>query len=136
MEPTRDQSPGDGGGSRRIRVFIGFLVIVAAVVVLIARANRDTMVYYVTVSELLDPARSARASGLRVAEIPEARKPPLDEKFRDVWDEIPEITAEQWLFEDQPEDPEKGRYDEPIKRFEVDTPDPEDQSVTWQAAWV
>jgi hypothetical protein len=96
--------------------------------------NRERVEDLIT-EEIGSEPRTPRASGLRVAEIPEARKPPLEEKFRDVWDEIPEITAERWLFEDQPENPEKGKYDEPIKRFEVGPPDPEDQSVNWQAAW-
>ena len=53
--------------AKRLRLAIGFLLIGAAVVVLIARANRSNMVYYVTVSELLAKGGAAERPGLRVA---------------------------------------------------------------------
>jgi hypothetical protein len=99
-----------------------------------ATGNREQVERTISGGIGSDP-RTPRASGLRVAEIPRARKSPLEEKYRYIWDEIPEITAEAWLFEEHPENPEMGRYDEPIKRFEVEAPDPNDQSVTWKAAW-
>jgi cytochrome c-type biogenesis protein CcmE len=52
--------------AKRLRLVVGFLVIIAAVVVLIARANRSNMVYYVTVSELLAKGQDADSRGLRV----------------------------------------------------------------------
>ena len=52
--------------AKTLRFVIGFCLIGAAVVVLIARANRSNMVYYVTVSELLAKGGGSHP-GLRVA---------------------------------------------------------------------
>ena len=50
----------------RWRVLAGVLLILAAVVLLVARAREDSVVYYVTVSELLTRPASADNRGLRV----------------------------------------------------------------------
>jgi cytochrome c-type biogenesis protein CcmE len=62
---TMTQVPRRRGRAKQLRLLIGFIIIAAAVVVLIARANRSSMVYYVTVSELLN-SKGADRSGLRV----------------------------------------------------------------------
>lgn len=56
----------DGGGGRRVRFVVGFLIILAAIGVLVARGARNSMVYYITVSELLAKDRGADLRGLRV----------------------------------------------------------------------
>ncbi len=61
-------TPGAGGAAssgKRLRILVGFLLIVAAVIVLVAQANKSNLVYYVTVSELL-AQEQPREKGLRV----------------------------------------------------------------------
>ena len=50
----------------RGRTALIVLAVLGAVVVLVLRANRSGVVYYYTVSELLDPTAAARPRGLRV----------------------------------------------------------------------
>jgi cytochrome c-type biogenesis protein CcmE len=58
---------GSGSGVRRIRILIACVVILTAAVLLIMRANKNNMVYYVTVSELLGRGQEGARAGLRVA---------------------------------------------------------------------
>jgi cytochrome c-type biogenesis protein CcmE len=53
-------------GGARWRTALVVLVVLAAVTILVLRANRSGVVYYYTVSELLAPRADARFSGLRV----------------------------------------------------------------------
>ena len=64
-DPTDGPSRG-ASGARRIRMLVAFVVIAAAVGLLVARANKDSMVYYVTVTELLGRDPAATQTGLRV----------------------------------------------------------------------
>jgi cytochrome c-type biogenesis protein CcmE len=50
----------------RWRVFAGVALILAAVVLLVVRAREDSVVYYVTVSELLARPAAAETRGLRM----------------------------------------------------------------------
>lgn len=55
-----------GGRSSRLRFLVGFVVILGAVGFLVARGAKDAMVYYITVTELVQKDRGADLSGLRV----------------------------------------------------------------------
>lgn len=62
---------GASGGRRnlwgiRLRLLVGFVAIGLAIVLLVARGAKKTMVYYVTVSELVAEGHKRDASGLRV----------------------------------------------------------------------
>lgn len=57
----------DGGSNRRLRFVIGFLVILSAIGILVARGAKNSMVYYVTVTELLNKEPGGDLRGLRVA---------------------------------------------------------------------
>ena len=50
----------------RGRILVGVILILTAVVILVLRAREDSVVYYVTVSELLARSTSADIRGLRV----------------------------------------------------------------------
>jgi cytochrome c-type biogenesis protein CcmE len=50
----------------RLRLLIGFLAVAASIGLLVANGAKKTMVYYVTVSELLSKERGRNLSGLRV----------------------------------------------------------------------
>ncbi len=52
---------------RRLRVAAAILLMVAAVTVIVIRANRGGLVYYVTVSELVSDTAEVRREGVRVA---------------------------------------------------------------------
>ncbi len=65
--PFDDVPPRRGGRTKQIRIMVGFVLVIAAVIALIARATRPNMVYYVTVSELLSKGADSARPGLRVA---------------------------------------------------------------------
>ncbi len=58
--------PARRGGGNRWRTALMVAAVLGAVVFLVLRANRSGVVYYYTVSELLDPTAAARPRGLRV----------------------------------------------------------------------
>lgn len=51
----------------RYRFVIGFALVLSAMAILVARGAKNSMVYYITVSELLAKDRDADLKGLRVA---------------------------------------------------------------------
>ena len=51
----------------RLRLLVGFIAIGLAIGLLVARGAKKTMVYYVTVSELLSDSKGRSREGLRVA---------------------------------------------------------------------
>ena len=51
---------------RRVRFVVGFVIILSAIGILVARGAKNSMVYYVTVSELLTKPRGEDLKGLRV----------------------------------------------------------------------
>ncbi|MBK8230097.1 MAG: cytochrome c maturation protein CcmE [Candidatus Eisenbacteria bacterium] len=55
-----------GGGARRIRFVVGFVIILSAIGILVARGAKTSMVYYVTVTELLSKPRGEDLKGIRV----------------------------------------------------------------------
>lgn len=73
--------------------------------------------------------RRPRADGLRVADIPRVSARRVN------WDSIPEFDTAPWLYEERPENPKRGNYDDPHKYFYIDPPDPADHQVRGQAAW-
>jgi hypothetical protein len=79
--------------------------------------------------------RKPRADGLRVADVPRVPgRVPLRAADAD-WDGIAHIDALPWVFHARPADQKLGRYDEPLVQNYIDPPMPDDQSMTWQAAW-
>lgn len=50
----------------RIRLLVGFVAVACAIGLLVARSANESMVYYVTVTELLDQNRGRDFNGLRV----------------------------------------------------------------------
>jgi cytochrome c-type biogenesis protein CcmE len=63
IESTPEPRRGRAG---RIRFLVGFVVILGAVGFLVARGAKNAMVYYITVTELLQKDRGADLAGLRV----------------------------------------------------------------------
>lgn len=59
--------PRRGRRAQKVRLVIGAAIIVCALAVLITRANRSGVVYYMTVSELKQQGPQADPRGLRVA---------------------------------------------------------------------
>jgi cytochrome c-type biogenesis protein CcmE len=66
VEAPRTVAQPRKGNARRIRLLVGFLIIASAMLVLILRANRSSVVYYVTVTELMDHTKPVDRRGLRV----------------------------------------------------------------------
>ncbi len=60
-------SPDPPAYGRRLRVAAAVILAVAAVTVIVIRANRGGLVYYVTVSELVGGSDGIRREGVRVA---------------------------------------------------------------------
>ncbi len=68
MEPVEGRPAAASRGRRGsgARVFVGVALVLAAVVLLVLRARTDSVVYYVTVTELLARSAQAENRGLRV----------------------------------------------------------------------
>ncbi len=66
MSTVPTQAPRRRVWGIRIRLLIAFVAIAAAIGLLVARGAKKTMVYYVTVSELLSKESGSDLSGIRV----------------------------------------------------------------------
>jgi len=67
FDPGASQpNPRGAGFARRIRFVVGFVIILSAIGILVARGAKNSMVYYVTVTELLGKPRGDDLKGLRV----------------------------------------------------------------------
>lgn len=66
MSENRPAEPRRRVWGIRIRLLIGFVAVACAIGLLVARSANKSMVYYVTVTELLGESRGRDLSGLRV----------------------------------------------------------------------
>lgn len=79
--------------------------------------------------------RKSRADALRSADVFEASGPPRINGGLEDWPGLARIEATDWVFHLRPENPEIGKYDEPLVQDYVDPPFPSDQSMRWQCTW-
>jgi hypothetical protein len=100
----------------------------------LAVANRTAIEPLVTESMGIAP-RMPRACALAPADVPQIDSPPALNAGPADWSGVPHVEALPWIFRARPENPQIGKYDEPMAEYIVDPPAPADQSMTWQCAW-